>query len=132
MYQYSLEWFVNIFLKSIANADAAGKIILHSLIKNIYRQSCLHLLCIAYMNCRYCISTALENITISRPVLLLFHVEQTLDTSYYLVIAMMVKGKGLKREIVASLNVVLLNNLCCYSIFFFIIGHLVSQVTDYH
>ena len=24
MYQYSLEWFVNIFLKSIANADAAG------------------------------------------------------------------------------------------------------------
>ena len=86
----------------------------------------------AYMNCRYCISTALEDITISRPVLLLFHVGQTLDTSYYLVIAMMVKGNGLKREIVASLNLVLLNNLWCYSIFFFIIGHLVSQITDYH
>ena len=26
MYQYSLEWFISIFLNSIANADASGKI----------------------------------------------------------------------------------------------------------
>ena len=25
MYQYSLEWFIGIFLNSIANADASGK-----------------------------------------------------------------------------------------------------------
>lgn len=31
MYQYSLEWFIGIFLNSIANADASGEscIILH-------------------------------------------------------------------------------------------------------
>jgi len=33
MYQYSLEWFVNIFLKSIANADAADNVVQR--IKNI-------------------------------------------------------------------------------------------------